>query len=786
MTLPLIADNKGCHSEPMSMTDKGVEQADTDLDRLVRTYARSRNGIVIADEGGMVLWVNRTFRTLTGLEGQRLSGTPFLKIASRIFIPRPPGEIPAADACAALLHYDSPAEGLILRHNPRFRISGNVVPILSGTCGMHIFSFKAAYTGEGTISYEHLALLFQASADISEASSYEDLFRHIAGSLLTLCPGSAILLFSTDQSGESVQIRSIEGTERQKALIRKLLKSGTTLQPTDSMFGHLQSGGLELVAGIRDLFDESLTASASARFEKAIGLLKMFYAGFSWKGTIYGGVVLFQTAEGSHLELPVIEALIRQASVAIRQWQYEEALVRSEEKYRDLVHHANSVILRIDKNSKITFFNEYAQKFYGFSQDEVIGRSIFETIIPRIDSFGKNLHESLSIIFENPEEHQETENENVTRDGRRVWISWRNRIIRDKDGSVTGMLCVGSDITEQKRAISQLRGSERMLRTLFESSRDGILLIKDNLIFDCNRRGEALFGYTREELIGRKPFDLSPEDQHDGLPSAYRNRGYLDAALAGTPQLFEWVHQRADGTLFDAEISLTRMEIFDESTLIVTIRDITERKKSENALKESELRYRSTINSMADPIHVIDRNFRIILVNDAFRDWFHTFGFTTDIIGNHLFMAIPVLSKTILDEYTRVFADGIMLLSEETMRVGDLELISETRKIPVFEEGKVVRVVTVVRDITAQRKIEVLKRQAFEQIENNLEQFAILNDHIRNPLQAIVGLADLQGGDLAEKIFTQAMEIDAIIKRLDIGWLESEKIRQFLRKHYGE
>ncbi|KQC02946.1 MAG: hypothetical protein APR53_01895 [Methanoculleus sp. SDB] len=767
----------------MPMRDTGV---DTCLGHLIRTYARSRDGIVIADEGGTIVWVNRTFRTLTGLEGQRLSGTPFQKIVSRIFIPRPPGEIPSADACAALLHYGSPAEGLILRHNPGFRISAHKVLSPSDSCSMHIVSFTAAYTGEGTISYEHLALLFQSAADIAEASSYESLFRHIAGSLLTLCPGSAILLFSTGQTGDAVKIRTFDGTERQKAVIRRFLKSGVTLHTTDSISTHLQSGELESVAGIRDLFDGTLSVQESSRFEKALGLRKMYCAGFSWKETLYGGVVLFQTAESSPVDLPVIEALIRQASVAIRQWQYEEALILSEEKYRDLVHNANSIILKIDKNSKITFFNEYAQKFYGFSQDEVIGHSIFETIIPRLDSYGNDLHASLATIFDNSGRYEETENENVTRDGRRVWISWRNRVIRDEGGSVLGMLCVGSDVTGQRQAISQLQSSERMYRTLFESSRDGILLIRNNRIYDCNRRAEDLFGYTHEELIGKYPFELSPPDQPDGLPSSYRRRGYLEAALEGIPQMFEWQHRRADGTLFDAEISLNQMDIYDESTLIVTVRDITERNKSENALKESELRYRSTINSMADPIHVIDRNFRILLVNDAFRDWFNAFGFTTDIIGNHLFRAIPVLSKTVLDEYSRVFSDGVMRLSEDTIRVGELELISETRKIPVFEEGEVVRVVTVVRDITAQRKIDELKRQAFEQIENNLEQFAILNDHIRNPLQAIVGLADLQGGDLAEKIFFHAMEIDAIIKRLDIGWLESEKIRQFLRKHYSE
>jgi sigma-B regulation protein RsbU (phosphoserine phosphatase) len=82
------------------------------------------------------------------------------------------------------------------------------------------------------------------------------------------------------------------------------------------------------------------------------------------------------------------------------------------------------------------------------------------------------------------------------------------------------------------------------------------------------------------------------------------------------------------------------------------------------------------------------------------------------------------------------------------------------------------------------RQLSLLQHEALEQIEENMEQMAILNDHIRNPLQAIVGLADLEGGAMAEKIFRQAGEIDAIINRLDQGWLESSKIRDFLQRHY--
>ena len=90
------------------------------------------------------------------------------------------------------------------------------------------------------------------------------------------------------------------------------------------------------------------------------------------------------------------------------------------------------------------------------------------------------------------------------------------------------------------------------------------------------------------------------------------------------------------------------------------------------------------------------------------------------------------------------------------------------------------------REEIFQRKlIEGQKREAYEQIEKNIEQFAILGDHIRNPLAVIVGLADLTEGTAAEKILSQAKMIDGIIDQLDRGWIESEKVREFLRRYYS-
>jgi PAS domain S-box-containing protein len=89
------------------------------------------------------------------------------------------------------------------------------------------------------------------------------------------------------------------------------------------------------------------------------------------------------------------------------------------------------------------------------------------------------------------------------------------------------------------------------------------------------------------------------------------------------------------------------------------------------------------------------------------------------------------------------------------------------------------------QEIFQRQLIEAQKREAYEQIEKNIEQFAILGDHIRNPLAVIVGLADLSGGDISQKILDQSKVIDGIIDQLDRGWIESEKVREFLRKYYG-
>ena len=139
-----------------------------------------------------------------------------------------------------------------------------------------------------------------------------------------------------------------------------------------------------------------------------------------------------------------------------------EALRKSEERYRELVEHANSIILRWDKSGYITFFNEYAQNFFGYSEEEIIGKHVIGTIVPESESTGRDLRPLMDHICNHPEEHRYNVNENITKDGTRVWIAWTNKILTSDDGEAIGVLSIGSDITKQRLLEEELRQAQKM------------------------------------------------------------------------------------------------------------------------------------------------------------------------------------------------------------------------------------------------------------------------------------------------------------------------------------
>ncbi|MDV2481860.1 PAS domain S-box protein [Methanoculleus sp. Wushi-C6] len=216
-------------------------------------------------------------------------------------------------------------------------------------------------------------------------------------------------------------------------------------------------------------------------------------------------------------------------------------------------------------------------------------------------------------------------------------------------------------------------------------------------------------------------------------------------------------------------------------------RKITRWKLAERHLGESEERYRTLFEKGNDAILVFELSpesvpTRFVEANEVAC---RRLGYTRDelLVRSPLDIVPPERLGSVLAILKQFRLNDRILYESEHVAKDGSRVPVEINSLHFPLQGKTT-VLSISRDISERRKIEEVRRKAFDQIERNIEQFATLGDQVRQPLQVIAGLAGMDDSKYSAEIATQAAAIDALIDRLDQGWIESEKVRRFLRRHY--
>ncbi|TFF90017.1 MAG: PAS domain S-box protein, partial [Promethearchaeota archaeon] len=181
-------------------------------------------------------------------------------------------------------------------------------------------------------------------------------------------------------------------------------------------------------------------------------------------------------------------------------------LKSSEKQYRQLVDLANSIVVRLDKDKKIAFINKFGEEFFEYSMEELLNKPVIGTIVPKKELSGRDLEELVKTIFESPENYIQIENENITKSGKRVWVSWANKALKDDKGNFQGLLSTGIDITKRKEAENLIKESERKYREAFNKSN----FYKDLIAHDVNNVFQAI----QSSVDIYKIFQNLPEKEH--------------------------------------------------------------------------------------------------------------------------------------------------------------------------------------------------------------------------------------------------------------------------------
>ncbi len=457
----------------------------------------------------------------------------------------------------------------------------------------------------------------------------------------------------------------------------------------------------------------------------------------------------------------------------------EIEVLHEKEKAQNYLDIAEVMLVAINKDQSISMINRKGAEVLGYNENELLGKNWFDLCLP------DDARESVKIIFNQiisgllqPEEY--FENFVITKSGEIKIIGWHSNQLRDDSGNIIGFLSSGTDITDQKKLQDELKVNEKKFRSLFEDhSAVKIIIDPDNQnIVDANNAAEEFYGWSINELKKMNISQINTLSQ-DEIKSEMKK------AMLKSRNYYEFKHRKADGSIRDVEVYMSKVIIGGKDYLHSIVHDVTEKKKAEHEL----LKYELVVKQSPAIIIITDIKGNIEYVNPKFTE---VSGYTFDeVIGkNPRILSSGDKTQQDYKEMWNTILNRQEWRGEFYNKKKNGELYWESAMLSPIqnEKGEITNFIAIKEDITERKRLNAELIEAKDKAEemNRIKSyfFANMSHELRTPFVGIIGFSELLVESLpdpefkgyAEQILKSAKRLtDTLNKILNITRLEYDK-----------